>query len=241
MNNSAIVQLMSLRREKALELRLKGYSYNEIHTKLAVPKSTLSNWFSNLLLPEIAQKRIKQRVHEKSLQGILKRNAIQTHRAFQQAAKIRKVEKARIGKLSKKELLLLGAALYWAEGYKKPIVRNGKERSYHKISFSNSDPVMVKVFIKFLNESLQIPKGKIKASVRIFEHINEKEALGYWQKSTGLPAENFQKFYYGISKSSMGKRPFNRLPYGTIQIIVGDTKNFHRMMGWIEGIKQHFD
>jgi len=223
-------------REKALSLRLQGHSYNEIGVKLGVPKATLSGWFTGLVLSEKAQERIRKRVHEGSLRGLIKKNRLQTHRAQQAAAEIRKHARNQIKTLSKKDLLLIGAALYWAEGYKRPIIKNGRERTFHTISFSNADPQMVRGFIKFLKEILEIPESRIYASIRIFEHISEKEALAYWEKITNLPKENFRKSYYGISKSSLGKRPYNRLPYGTIQVTVGDTKNFHRIMGWIEGI-----
>lgn len=227
-------------KEKALSLRLKGYSYSEIVRLLGVPKATLSDWFTGLVLSEKAQARIKKRVYEGSVRGLIKRNKLQTHLARQRATHIRTNAEKQIKRPTKKELVLLGAALYWAEGYKRAIIKNGQERSYHTISFSNADPIMVKVFLMFLRETLQILDSKIYASIRIFEHINENEALRYWQKVTGLPKENFRKSYYGISKSSLGKRPYNRLPYGTIQVSVGDTKNFHRIMGWIEGIGKFF-
>lgn len=231
---------MRIDKQRALVLRLRGNSYNEIKDLLGVPKGTLSDWFSNLPLSEKAQERIRQRTKVGSLKGLVKRNRLQTHKARQRAAEIRKFAKNEIGEISKQELLLIGAALYWAEGYKKPVIRRGRELTCHSISFSNSDPLMIKVFIRFLQDILKIPSEKIGASVRIFKHINEGEALKYWQDITGLPKEKFQKFYYGISKSSLGKRPYNRLPYGTIQIVVGDTKNFHRIMGWIEGLSKHF-
>jgi len=227
-------------KEKALALRLQGYSYNEITTKLGIPKATLSDWFCNLILSEKAQKRIAKRVHTGSLKGLIKKNRLQTHHAKQNAILVHDTAKSEIKRISHRELLLIGTALYWAEGYKRLIIKNGKERTFHKISFSNADPQMVKVFIKFLKETLQIPEARVYASIRIFEHISEKEALEYWQKVTTLPKENFRKSYYGVSKSSLGKRPYNRLPYGSIQVIVGDTKNFHRIMGWIEGIGKQF-
>ncbi|MDO8654929.1 MAG: hypothetical protein Q7R48_00655 [bacterium] len=230
---------MRIDKEKALALRLLGYSYNEITAKLDIPKATLSDWFTGLILSEKAHSRIRKRVWAGSLKGLIKKNELQVHRARQSASQIRKDAKKQIKRFSKSELLLVGTALYWAEGYKRPVIKNGRERTYHKISFSNSDPFMVKVFLTFLEDILEIPRSRIKASIRIFQHINEGEALRYWENITKLPKENFQKTYYGISKSSLGKRPFNRLPYGTIQIIVGDTKKFHRIMGWIEGMEEH--
>lgn len=221
-------------------MRLKGYSYSEISKKLGIPKATLSDWFTGTVLSDKAQERIQKRVREKSIDGLIKRNKLQTHLANKRAAKIRDSAQKQVNKLSNQDLLLLGTALYWAEGYKKPIIRNGRERSYHAISFTNADPVMIKVFIKFIKNILNIPDHKIQASLRIFEHINEQEALNYWKKNTGLLSENFRKTYYGLSKSSQGKRPFNRLPFGTIQIRVGDTKNFHKIMGLIDGMAKQF-
>lgn len=227
-------------KEKAFRLRLGGYSYNEINKKIGIPKSTLSDWFAGLTLSTKARQRIIERVAEGSLRGLIKKNKKQSHEARQRATETRKIAAKEIKKITKKELLLFGTALYWAEGYKKSVIKNGRERTYHTISLTNTDPVMIRVFIRFLKDILSIPEEKIYASVRIFKHINEDEALRYWQNITGLPKKNFRKFYYGISKSSLGKRPFNRLPHGTIQIVVGDTKNFHRIMGWIEGIKTQF-
>lgn len=43
---------------------------------------------------------------------------------------------------------------------------------------------------------------------------------------------------YPISLASMGKRPFNRLPYGTVQVIVSDTQMFYRILGYIDGVKE---
>ena len=142
----------------------------------------------------------------------------------------------KIGKLSKKELLILGAGLYWGEGYKRPIIKNGKARSYHPVSLSNSDPALISVFLRFLREICEVEENKIRAGLRIFQHQNAEELLQFWSKLTKIPKERFEKFYYGISKSSLGKRPFNILPFGTIQIRVNDTSLYHKIMGWIEGL-----
>jgi hypothetical protein len=42
---------------------------------------------------------------------------------------------------------------------------------------------------------------------------------------------------YPSSTASSGKRPKNRLPYGTVRVIVSDTKLFHKLLGLIEGLK----
>jgi len=116
-----------------------------------------------------------------------------------------------ISTLTKEELKLIGA-LYWAEGYKRPLIRNGKEVTYHPIALTNSDQNLVMIFLRFLREVCLVKDEKIMADIRIYEHMSEENLIKFWCGVTRLPQKNFSKVYYGVSKSSMGKRPFNRLP-----------------------------
>ena len=225
-------------RNKALKLRLSGKSYTEISRTLKVPKSTLSNWLTGTELSETAKNRIKNRIYAGTLKGLIKRNKRQTHLAVQRARKIRTEASREITSPNSKELKLIGIALYWAEGYKRPVVRNGKERTNHPVSLINSDPKIISLFLKFLREICEVPEKKITANIRSYEHLKEETIIKFWQEDTKLPKDNFDKIYYGISKSSKGKKPFNRLPYGTISIRINDTNLFHKIMGWIEGLSK---
>lgn len=229
---------MRTNKNTALKLRLQGKSYNEISNSLGIAKSTLSNWFTNLELPVSAKDRIKQRVRAGSLRGLLKRNKNQTHQAILRMRQARSTGKKEIEPLTLQELKLIGIALYWAEGYKRPIIYKGRERTHHPVALTNSDPHLIALFLKFLREICGVLDKQIKADIRIYKHLNEKVLLRFWQGVTKLPEANFGKVYYGISKSSLGKRPFNRLPYGTILIRVNNTPLFHKIMGWIEGLSK---
>jgi hypothetical protein len=68
--------------------------------------------------------------------------------------------------------------------------------------------------------------------------MSEGKSIAFWVKITALDSSHFDKITYIISKSSQGKRPFNQLPYGTIQVRVNSTEKFHQLMGWIEGLKE---
>ena len=220
----------------ALKYRLQGKSYTEISNLLDVSKSTLSQWFKNLQLSEKATTRLKSLVHEGSLKGLMKKNRQQTAVAFKRAKVIKSSASKSIGNLSKKELLILGASLYWGEGYKRAIIKDGKARTYHPVSLSNSDPKLIVIFLKFLREICLVEEKKLRAGLRIYTHQNSDQLLQFWSKLTRIPKERFEKFYYGVSKSSLRKRPFNILPYGTIQIRVNDTSLYHKIMGWIDGL-----
>lgn len=227
---------MHKKRQEALKLRLAGKSYNEITRLLEIPKSTLSGWFTGLVLPTRARERLQKRVAQGSFRGLMKRNKNQTHLARERVRVIRNKSKSEIQSITKNELKMIGLALYWAEGYKRLIKKNGREVTYHPVSLSNSDPELIQTFLRFLREVCGVADQDIDADIRIFDHMSEKELLLFWQKVTGIPQGNFKKTYYGVSKSSLGKRPFNILPYGTIAIRVNNTKLFHQIMGWLEGL-----
>ena len=222
---------------KAYKLRIKGRSYSEISKLLNVPKSTLSAWFSSLVLSDESQSRIKERVIEGSLKGLLRRNRIQTHYAELNAKEIRESARKEIVQINPEALFIAGISLYWAEGYKRPIVKNGRPRTYHPVRLMNSDPLLISLFLRFIRESCKIPEEKIKISLRFFEHQNEAYLLDFWQKSTKIPISRFDKSYKSVSISSQRKRPFNILPYGTVQISINSTNLYHRIMGWIEGLQ----
>lgn len=226
-------------KKRALDLRRQGFSFNEINKKLGIPKSTLSVWLDGFVLTAEAQKRLADRVYQGTLNGLIKRNRMQTVFARERAAEARMQAKKLICKVSRRELLLIGATLYWAEGYKRPKIVNGKVRTCHSISLTNSDPLIVSIFIKFLCDVLKIEKGKIVIEMRLFGHNDSEEAIMYWMKVTSLERIQFRKPQYPISLSSKGKRPYNRLPYGTVQVIVNSTQKFHELMGYIEGIQKN--
>lgn len=221
----------------ALKMRLEGRSYSEIQKELKIPKSTLSGWLSRTKLSPKAQEKISQRAYKKSVKALVKRNKNQTIIARQSAEFIKNQTAKEIKKLNDYELKLVGAALYWAEGYKRQIIHLDKPRTHHPVALTNSDPLMVKAFMNFLINVCEVPKDKIKADVRLYKHMHSEKVLNFWKNITGLPQKNFGKIYVGVSKSSQGIRPFNRLPFGTIMIRVNNTKLFYKIMGWIDGLK----
>lgn len=228
---------MSAERSAAYRMRMKGFSYNEINKALGVSKSTLSLWFKDVILSDAARARIASRRRIGS-EVLIQRNKLQTHRARRRAADIREAACAQVPAISGDELLLAGAILYWAEGYKRPVMRRGVERTSHRISFLNSDPEAIRVFVRFLIEVLDVPKPRILATMRLYQHINEEEAMQFWRKASSLERASFRRTTYLVSGASKGKRPYNRLPYGTLEIGVNDTEKFHQVMGYIEGVKR---
>ena len=142
---------------------------------IGVPKSTLSDWFSNLEISDKARMKIEDRARGISLRNLIKRNKAQTHIARRRKMKVMHESRKEVAELSKSELLIVGASLYWAEGYKKAIAKDGVKRTYHPVSFANSDPEMVKLFMRFLREVCEVPEERIRLSMRIYQHQSANE------------------------------------------------------------------
>ncbi len=228
---------MDVRYEKAKQLRSQGYSYNEIYKILGVPKSTQSGWFKDFPLSEEARTRINKKVEVGVLNGLVKRNKAQTLIAQERNNNIFLQAKDSIKNFLLKDLFFVGVALYWAEGYKRPVKIGGREVTHHSISFTNSDGEMIKFFMLFLRKCLEIEESRIRLNLRLFDRKQEKQAIFYWLNVTGLKRESLGKISYVKSLSSQSKRQFNRLPFGTIAVRVSDTKKFHQLIGFIAGVK----
>ena len=211
-------------------MRMQGKSYTEISTGLGMSKSTLSFWFRHLDMPEETRQKINNKAHSASINALLKINRKKTDQAEERIKSARTSGKQDIGKFSKRDIFLVGIILYWTEGYKRPIIHNSKTRTYHPVSLTNADPEKIKLFLRFLRETCGVTEQKITADLRLAEHQNEGHTLEFWRKTTNLSSSNFRKIY----------KTKSNLPYGTIQIRVNDTGLFHKIMGWIEGIKKHF-
>lgn len=216
----------------ALDLRLRGKTYGEIRKALGIAKSTQSGWFKNIKLTGRAAKVLKTKQGEnmKFLAGF---NKLRSQNIALENEGIRSRYEALIGNLNKRDLMLIGAVLYWGEGQKVFNNKTGYKNVY--INFSNSDPFMVLSFIKFLDDILGIDKNKLWASVMIHPNTPEKPAVNYWQKLTKIPMERL-RCYRALSTASRGKRPKNLLPYGTFQIRVNKRREFYKVRGLMDGI-----
>lgn len=227
-------------KQTAIKYRLSGLSYGEISKMLNIPKSTLSLWLRDLVLSKNAEAKVHATYKAGYTKGLLKKSALQTKKAQKASRSIRLRASQEIKPLTKRDLQILGIGLYWGEGYKKLKRVNGVQKTSHPLSLSNSDPILIKSYISFLLEVCGVSQQKIRLSIRMYHHQNQKQILQYWLKVTGLQATQFTKPYIGVSKSSQGKKPYNTLPYGTLRVDVYDTPLFHKVIGWLEGVQKQF-
>lgn len=215
-------------RKQAIELRKHGLSYSEILRIVPVAQSTISSWCRDITLND-SQKDHILRLREEGV----KRGAYIRHKkseSLKQSLHTSAISK--VGKITNRELWLIGTALYWAEG--------SKQRSKAKsqgVKFTNSDPYMIKIFDLWLTKIQNISTANINYEIYLHESmISEKSrVISYWSKILEKPEDKFDRIYLKRNKISKSypKTDYN----GVIRIVVKKSTNLNRQVsGWQQGI-----
>lgn len=209
---------------KAIILRRKGLSYNEILKEVDVAKTTLSVWLRDVeLTPKQVDKlaskmdRVRYAVAKRKVAARIER----TKRIIDEA-------KNEVGSLIASPLFISGVSLYWAEGAKNPT---------ESVKFANSDEKMIVLIMRWLREVCKVPEGKFRVHVHMHDLHSRGKINNYWSKITGVPLNQFYKPY--IKHTSLGQRK-NILYNGTCSVIVSDKRLFRKIVGWKLGLQEYF-
>lgn len=165
-------------RDQARELRTQGQSYNEIAAQLGVSKSSVSLWVRDIPCPE----RYAYVHSERRLEGLRRYHEA---RAAQCAAES-EAAAAQIGGLTDREILIAGAIAYWCEGTK-----NKPYRRANRVVFMNSDPGLIRFFLRFL-EVAGVDRDDLILRVSIHENADAEAAQQFWVEVTGASPSQFR-------------------------------------------------
>lgn len=219
-------------RLKAENLRRKGWSINRIATFLGVSKSSASGWCKNIALTKSQKARLIQNTIKAGHRGRMigaeknKQKKIDTIQSYQEMAH------KFLTSISKRDLILVATALYWAEGAK----------TDGRFMFINSDPMMILVMYAFIIQILKVNKKNLRPTIQI-NKIHEKrikEVHLYWAKLLGIPIQQFSKPYYINSIPKKIYANYNQY-YGILRLRVLKGTNFqYRVLGLIDAIKRHY-
>ncbi|QGN45524.1 helix-turn-helix domain-containing protein [Micromonospora sp. WMMD558] len=171
-------------RIEAVALRSRGCPVPEIVERLGVSRSTAYLWVRHLpLVQDDEAARTRRKAHSKAMtdaRWAAHREARDAAQAAEHARAARVVEQ-----LDERDLLLLGAAIYWCEGAKSKPWR----RADH-VQFINSDPGLLALFIRFL-EVCGIERGVPRYRVSIHETADVQAAEEWWARELKLPPDRF--------------------------------------------------
>jgi hypothetical protein len=119
-------------------------------------------------------------------------NALQRRR---QAEVERLVEEGRerIGRLSEREFLVAGVALYAGEGSK----TDGCVR------FANSDPRMIYFYCCWLRRFFTVDESRLRVHLYLHEGLDLASAIAHWSAVTAIPPSQFGKPYRAVPDPSI--------------------------------------
>lgn len=213
------------KRQRAISLRKQGASYSQIKEEVKVSKSTLSLWLRDMPLSE---KRLRA-LRDFSAVRIEKYRETRRKTREIRWASVRKNAEKEISVLSKRELFLAGLFLYWGEGTK---------TAPGLVSVSNTDPVMLKFFISWM-ELLGVPRSKLRVKIHFYRDMNiHKESL-FWSRTLGIPLANFRKPYIKDSTQSGLSYP-QRFTHGTANVMYGNRDISERVLLGLEHVRSMF-
>ena len=79
-----------------------------------------------------------------------------------------------------------GLMLYLAEG--------GKTSNY-SVSLANTDPRIIKFFIKWLRGFFSVPRARLRAQLHLYENMNIKKETEFWKNELGFERNQLYKPY----------------------------------------------
>lgn len=174
--------------------RTEGYSIPQLVEYFEIPKTTIWHHVQGV---EVATELLKK---IRSKQGGSKvRSKVDWTKAEVIASKILRDPNLR-------ELAIQASMLYWAEGSKR------------QLTFTNTDPDMLRIYLSALQTLFKISVKDIKLLIRICDPIQTEKAINYWRDELSLVKENISidhnnkqnrtKTFYGICRITVVKSGF---------------------------------
>lgn len=210
---------------RAIKLRLEGKSYSEIKEKLGIGKGTLSTWLQDypLSAERIVELRDKNPRRIESF-----RNTMRRKREDRLLIAYEKISK-RILSVSEREMFVAGFFLYWAEGTKTTTATT---------SLSNTDPAMIRFFIRWL-ELFGVAKKRLKVHLHLYSDMDTEKYLTFWSKEIRLPITQFRKPYIKKVKETDITRK-GRFGYGTCNVIYENVLVANEVLMGIKYLQNNF-
>jgi hypothetical protein len=170
-------------RQQARRLRRAGLPLAEIASRLGVSKSSVSLWVRDVPFDPLPRPPRGRRRGPNALQ---RRRQAEIDRLVAEG-------RERIGRLSEREFLVAGVALYAGEGSK----RDGT------VLLANSDPRIIAFFCAWLRHFYQIDEGRLRVRLYLHEGLDLAASVAYWSSVTAIPASQFGKPYRAVPDPSI--------------------------------------
>jgi hypothetical protein len=161
--------------QQARRLRRTGLPLAEIAASLGVAKSSVSLWVRDVEFTPLPR---PPRGRRRAPNALQRRKQAEVDRLVEEG-------RVRVGRLSEREFLVAGVALYAGEGAK----------SDGRVRFVNSDPRMVVFFCAWLRHFYAIDESRLRVALYLHQGLDLPAAMAFWSACTGIPGSQLTKPY----------------------------------------------
>ncbi len=219
----------SVQKIEAIRLRKSGKSIKNIAKLVDASISSVSSWCRNIELTANQKEMLEANARNPYYAG---RGVYLRKLKKRTDSKIKRLQNMglkRVGKLTKRELFIAGAILYWAEGFKKDT----------QVGLGSLDLGMIKFYIKWLKDCFGYENKDL--ILRVTANISHKHRIAeierYWSDKLNIPLNQFRKpFFQNFKWKKTYENPGKY--YGVLRVKVRKSKDFLReIYGYIEGLK----
>jgi transcriptional regulator with XRE-family HTH domain len=214
-------------KQRAIELRKKGYSYRDILKELKVSKSSISLWLQQLPLTEQEKKYLKSRRDSNISLGRIRAATTNHGNRLKKDQELFNLAKEEFHRFSADPFFHVGVGLYWAEGSKRT----------SSFQFMNSDEGMIDVMLLWIERFFAIPRRTMKVRLYIHKPYAHENCESWWSRKISVPLANFQKTIYKPTGLLVKKRPDYK---GCLRIEIGTVTHLRKMKFWQSLLLEHY-
>ncbi len=131
--------------------------------------------------------------------------------------------------MADKFLWITGVTLYWTEG--------SHSSATNVVDFANSDPAMVKIFLKFLRRICGVQEKRLRMYLYCYANQNIEELIRFWSRATAVPTIQFSKPYI---RKDFRQDKIGKMPYGLAHVRYADKKLCWQIEAWEREVVEKF-
>lgn len=199
--------------ERARDLRAEAWTLQEIATELGVAKSSVSLWVRDV--------EFTPKPRENANYGGRRRGPnVLARRREEEVRRLAEEGRARVGRLSDRDLFIAGIALYAGEGSK----TDGEVR------FANSDPRMIVLFLAWLRRFFAVDEARLRIRLYLHQGLDLEAANRFWSELTDIPLHRFRTPYRAVPDPSIRR---SKHPMGCPSVCLGGVRTHREVMGLV--------
>jgi hypothetical protein len=204
-------------RVQARELRAQAWTMPEIADHLGVSKSSVSSWTRDVPYEPTARRSARTGRRPRGSEHPGRR------RKLAEIERCDALGLERIGRMSERDLLIAGAALYAGEGAK----RDGM------VGFANTNPEMMRLFCRWLRHFFTVDEARLRVHLYLHDGLDLDAAITFWGDVAGVPPRQFIKPYRAVPNSTIRH---TKHVHGCATVRYGCTRTHREVMALVRAV-----